>query len=327
MDHSLNAKELEILAGLLRQCGKDLGHLCPLRGDGSTRRFLRVFSKDQEVFILICPQPGAWGLKEAQAYVKIGRFLRGQGVRVPSILAFDEESGFVLVEDLGALHLQDLPPAQRAYFYPRVIELLVHFQRAGEAFDPEITLETPFYDLGLMWEKEALYFLGSFVQGYLGLSPGEELIEELRQVCVQAAQHFTDTVLLHRDFQSRNIMLFRGEPYLIDFQGARLGPPAYDLASLLIDPYVSLSPEEKTQYVDIYLRLTGRAKEAFYREFVYLCLMRNLQILGAFAKLQAQGKSWFADYIPPALNHLRDWVEIHFPALKALRKLLRRISG
>jgi len=44
---------------------------------------------------------------------------------------------------------------------------------------------------------------------------------------------------MHRDFQSKNLMIKNEQIFVIDFQGARLGPPSYDLASLLFDPYVN----------------------------------------------------------------------------------------
>ncbi len=320
----LSHDEAQILLDFLRRLGQGLVRIHPLQGDGSARRFFRVFVKDGDTLVLICPQKGPWGLREAASYAKIGYFLRAQGLCVPKIWAYEEESGLILVEDLGDLRLQDLPPEQRAKFYPLVLKLLVDFQRAGQAFDPRICLETPFYDLELMWTKEALYFLEAFVQGYLGESPLPELEEELHSVCEKAVQTFTDTVLLHRDFQSRNIMLHKGWPYLIDFQGTRLGPPAYDVASLLLDPYVSLPLEERRSYLEQYLALTQREKEPFLREFAYLSLLRNLQILGAFAKLTALGKTWFSAYIPPALAHLRYLLDTYFPKLKALKTLLAR---
>ena len=52
-------------------------------------------------------------------------------------------------------------------------------------------------------------------------------------------------VLVHRDFQSQNILIHDGQAHLIDFQGLRPGLAHYDLASLLYDPYVRLSPAER----------------------------------------------------------------------------------
>ena len=60
---------------------------------------------------------------------------------------------------------------------------------------------------------------------------------------------------LHRDFQSRNLFITSGRLRVIDFQGGRLGPLGYDVASLLIDPYVNLSPAWQAELLDYYLDL------------------------------------------------------------------------
>ena len=52
-------------------------------------------------------------------------------------------------------------------------------------------------------------------------------------------------VLVHRDFQSQNIIVREEEAYLIDFQGMRPGLAEYDFASLLYDPYVNLTKSER----------------------------------------------------------------------------------
>ncbi len=308
---------------LLQKAGIHLIAVSPLRGDGSCRRFLRL-STNQGPFILILPQDGEEGLKEAYSYVHIGLFLAQKGLTVPKIWAYDLSSGLVLVEDLGDLHLEDLSPGPRRLVYPKVIEWLVTFQALAEQFDPRYCLQTTHYDFKIMWEHEALYFLNSFGRDYRGLVVSPALYEELKNFCQEALGKFTDLVLLHRDFQSRNIMVRQGKPYIIDFQGARLGPPSYDLASLLIDPYVGLSPKEIQQYLELYLLYTKRDK-AFVEEFYHLALMRNLQILGAFARLSLMGKSWFERYIPKALDRLRYLVQRHFTYLKNLRTFLTQL--
>ena len=54
-------------------------------------------------------------------------------------------------------------------------------------------------------------------------------------------------VFVHRDFQSQNIIIRNAQAHLIDFQGMRPGLAEYDLASLLFDPYVDLSPAEREE--------------------------------------------------------------------------------
>jgi len=313
------------IEAFLRSCKIDHYSLIPLSGDGSLRRFYRVFSEKGSSKILILPQPGEFGLKEAASYAAIGQYLLGQGLPVPEIYAHEPTTGFLLVEDLGDTRLQDLPPEERFFLYQEVIKVLVEFQGAARSFDPKICLETSYYDLDLMWKREALYFVDSFLRGHFGLEPPMTLIDELRLLCQEAFRSFTDTVLLHRDFQSRNIMIKDGKPYLIDFQGARLGPPGYDLASLLFDPYVGLEGQERFRLYSLYLDCSGRGEEGFEREFRYLLLFRHLQMLGAFAKLSSLGKEWFASYIPTALSSLRRIVVSYFSEYTALMDVLAQL--
>jgi len=137
--------------------------------------------------------------------------------------------------------------------------------------------------------------------------------------------------LLHRDFQSRNIMVNNNQLGILDWQGARLGPLSYDLASLLIDPYVDLSADEKKHLYQQYLSLMKEYQSAwiepFERYFPYIAIQRNLQILGAFSFLtKVQGKTYFADYIVPALKSLYLLLdELADPGLSYLTNLVRSL--
>jgi len=104
-------------------------------------------------------------------------------------------------------------------------------------------------------------------------------------------------------------MIKEGRLRVIDFQGARFGPLAYDLASLLIDPYTPLPEEEQASLLLLYLGKLERTHPAaavdFVRQYHVLALQRNLQILGAFAFLsQRRGKTFFANYMAPAASSL-----------------------
>jgi len=96
---------------------------------------------------------------------------------------------------------------------------------------------------------------------------------------------------------------------IIDWQGGRLGPLGYDLASLLIDPYASLPSRTRDEVYHHYLSLFGEDGkdwlEPFEKQFPYLAIQRNLQILGAFSFLSKKmKKSYFEKYIPPGLETL-----------------------
>ncbi|MBW1713185.1 MAG: phosphotransferase, partial [Deltaproteobacteria bacterium] len=143
---------------------------------------------------------------------------------------------------------------------------------------------------------------------------------------------------LHRDFQSRNIIIQDSPPgsrqvRIIDFQGGRLGPPGYDLASLLIDPYVGLSSAEQAALFEGYLDLAaGRGvvdEKSFRQDYPVLALFRNLQMLGAFAYLsRVKGRPGFAWHIPAALASLRSLVaRPQFDACSALRELTGRLAS
>jgi len=68
---------------------------------------------------------------------------------------------------------------------------------------------------------------------------------------------FSKTVL-HRDFQSQNIMITKGSPRLVDYQGARIGPPAYDVASILWDPYSRLQDGLRERLLGYYIAQMNR---------------------------------------------------------------------
>ena len=95
---------------------------------------------------------------------------------------------------------------------------------------------------------------------------------------------------------------------MIDYQGVREGRPEYDLASLLYDPYVNLSPEERAGLLDYYQKLRRGTDGAEVTEEVVAmaACQRLMQALGAYGKLGAgDGKTAFLRHIPAAVANLR----------------------
>ena len=293
-----------------------------LAGDGSSRRFWRVGRQGGGPICLAVAPAGRTeqDMMEARAARLIGMYLHGQGVWVPAQYGWDAEAGLLFFEDLGDVKLHDLVEQSRHQsgemdlhavrpLYVEAVQQLAFMQiRGAVGFDRDWCWDTREYDRPLMLSRESGYFLRAFWQELLGQEPVPGIAEEFEQIATAASQAPV-TFFLHRDFQSRNIMVHNGQPFFIDFQGGRMGPLGYDLASLLIDPYTALPAsfqEELIQvYLDAVLALHPVDAQQFRREYCFLALQRNLQIIGAFSFLsRVRGKVFFARFIVPALMSL-----------------------
>ena len=137
---------------------------------------------------------------------------------------------------------------------------------------------------------------------------------------------------MHRDYQSRNLMRTPRGLVVIDFQGARLGPPEYDLATLVLDPYADLPEVLRLDLVERFLdrapRTAGERTAARCR-FRACGINRMLQTLGAFAYLGGRlGRPGFLDHAPAALLRLRELSEDEYPHLEALSgRVHRALAG
>jgi len=296
--------------------GRIAYRLTRLKGDGSDRSWFRVHIPDGTLILADHGIRDKEGVSEADACVAIGRHLRARGVPVPDILAHDGFSGLVLMEDLGDTHLQDhvrgvKDPQAILDLYRKAVDILSHMWSAGaDGFQPEWTWQSPAYDRNLILERECRYFTEAFLKGYLGMDADFEDLREAFEALADAARGLGLTGFMHRDFQSRNLMVQGGRIRVIDFQGGRLGPIQYDLAALLIDPYVTLPEEIRNLLVTYCLtRVQGirKVSESDFRLGYACCrLTRSLQILGAYGYLsQVRGKSRFEAYVPDAYQGLK----------------------
>jgi aminoglycoside/choline kinase family phosphotransferase/dTDP-glucose pyrophosphorylase len=287
-----------------------------LKGDGSQRQWYRLKSNQGSLIMVDHGIRETRKTSEVDAFVHLGRHLYRQGVPVPEIYFYDTFSGLVFLEDLGDIHLQQTvqstaDTAQLIRLYESVIVQIINLSRQGAVnFDRRWTYQTSDYDQELILEKECRYFQEAFLNSYIGLDTSfEDLAAEFTSLSGKTLQH-PFSGFMHRDMQSRNIMVKDGRIYFIDFQGGRIGPLQYDLASLLIDPYVDLPQSIQSRLIDFSLKILAAQSSVdsdHFRDcFHYCTLTRNLQILGAFAHLsRVKGKKQFEKYIPAAVRTLR----------------------
>jgi len=288
----------------------------PLPGDGSDRRWYRLRGGPTRMVVADHGIKPSADTCEAEAFVAIGSHLHRQGLPVPRIYLEDTFAGLVFMEDLGSENLQTRVQASSHLStietdYRRLIDILLDMAIAGgQGFNPDWAYQTRRYDRNVILEKECRYFVEAFLKGYLGITAAYDTV-------APECRHLADVIMaiepvgfMHRDFQSRNIMVRADRFYLIDFQGGRIGPPHYDLASLLIDPYVDL-PQALQNTLLVYFadqlqKRTGLSAGLTQRVYRYCALARNLQILGAYGFLtRTKGKHQFSRYIPAAVESLQ----------------------
>ncbi|RLC15239.1 MAG: aminoglycoside phosphotransferase [Deltaproteobacteria bacterium] len=334
-----------------------------LKGDGSDRKWYRLTTRYQSLVMVDHGIREGESVSEADAFVNIGRHLYDKGIPVPKIYLYDTFSGLVFLEDLGDVSLQMLVQdaenlEEVTSYYKSVIDFMIKLSVSGAGeFDLSWTYQTAYYDRELILEKECRYFVDAFLRGYLGT---DLCWEDFRNefVCLaDKALECSVNGFMHRDMQSRNIMVPRRdfrtgsrereisqacdaspdrekeEFCFIDFQGGRIGPIQYDLASLLTDPYVNLPFSLQDQLVEYCIkRLSSFIQtdpDRFRTCYKYCSIARNLQTLGAFGYLsRVKGKTYFETYIPVALRTLKYNLsksdESDFPVLKKTSENISR---
>ncbi len=305
-----------------RALDKPLYHkpqIIQLKGDGSDRIWYRVKIKNRSA--IICDHgiriKNTQAPDEFDSFLNLGCHLHDRRVSVPKIIGHDSFSGMIALEDLGDerldLKLRSLKSFESIItLYKAVCDELLKFSRDGfYRYNPCWAYQSRYYDVPLIMEKECRYFMDAFVKGLLNLDVSFSEYEAEFNYIAGRALDFPMTGLMHRDCQSRNIMIKDDRVYFIDFQAARIGPIQYDLASLLIDPYVELSGDIRAHLLSYAVeRYMPDSPDSWHKEFencfYHCCITRNFQILGAFSHLgTVKNKPFFLQYIPKAARTLK----------------------
>jgi len=247
------------------------------------------------------------------------------------VLARDLGLGFLLLEDLGTrTYLPELDDTSVDALY-------------GPATDALFTMQTHVEIDGLpscdaTWLISEMELMPTwFLERHLGLVPGcdgwdtiELTFHALANGLIEQPQRF-----MHRDFHSRNLMITdENSPGIIDFQGARCGPIAYDLVSLLRDCYIAWPAWRVFDWAEAYrerLVATGVCEVSaprFRRWFDFAGLQRHIKVLGIFCRLwYRDGKLQYLADLPRVLRYVLD-VAGDYPDLSGFRRLIERaIAG
>lgn len=306
--------------------------ITPIEKGGSDRKFYRVRCSPEQTIILV-----KYNLEreENRHYVEIAEFLAAHKIRAPKIYFHDPAEGLIWIEDLGTAdlwsHRHEGWMVRRA-FYESTLAEIVKLHCLPETARENIQKNLPAEFDAALYRWEQSYFFENCLGRFFGVEAKElarlASLPSLGRIAEELARR--PRVLVHRDFQSQNIIIRNGQAHLIDFQGMRPGLAEYDLASLLFDPYVTFTRPECEELLADYETRRARAShpvESDFRSTFRCCgIQRLMQALGAygFLGLVKENKA-FLDHIPAALDSLRGLVS-EVPELEELSAALAGLS-
>jgi aminoglycoside/choline kinase family phosphotransferase len=309
--------------------GEERPEVVPLEKGGSDRKFYRIRNGgDSMIFVKYSGHK-----EENRHYVDIASFLNHAGVPVPEIFHHDPVEGLIWMQDLGELDLWSFRETEwlsRAALYESTLDAVfaMHTSATSLAGNFALKLERVFDADLYLWEQS--YFFENCLGNFFQIAPEEVSDLATLPALTEAARDLAERprVLVHRDFQSQNVMISEGSAWLIDFQGMRFGLAQYDLASLLYDPYVVLTDSERETLLEFYktrLKKNGhRVDGDFDRVFSWCALQRLMQALGAYGFLGLKkDRPHFLSHIPVAMNSLRKIVS----RLEGLDPLVQKLNS
>ncbi len=301
------------LDGVVKALGCGGGALAEfLDARGSDRIFFRLYREGAPDALAVVYETTR---RENARFAPITRFLSGRGVRVPALLADLPEERAYATEFVRGRSLNELAGEKGAdlvRLYLPALDVLKSLW-AISPDDPSIPDLEPGFDAAL-YAWEVGLFEDECVKGRLAMDGVPDAVRgEMALVAEELVRE--PAALVHRDFQSSN-MIFPdggGLPYLIDYQGMRSGAAAYDVASLLYDPYVAMSEADRETLLGVACAVPGAPSPRAVR---LAAVQRLCQAIGAFCRLVKVGQGQFARHVPAALSNLHH--AAHAAGLRAM---------
>jgi N-acetylmuramate 1-kinase len=267
-----------------------------LAGDASTRKYYRIRT-----------ELGSYVLMLGDAYdvsdpnIINYNILKKAGIRVPEFFKLEPHLGVILQEDIGCLHLQDLADKNDViHYYHDAIKNMQTYHRCSTQIS--FTKEKFMSELTMTYEY--------YVRLYMKREMDKELVLLVNNSIVEPMM-LQPFAYLHRDYHSRNLMVKGEELVIIDFQDARMGPYSYDIASLTIDPYISLDKSSRELIVEKYYDLVAAplfkvSKDEYMKDYYISYLQRGIKMLGTFSYQSiVRKKDDYLKYIPTLIDDIK----------------------
>lgn len=328
---NINGKPVEILRKLYSETtGSREVEIQKLPQGGSDRIYYRLTAPGGAGSMIGCHNPDS---AENRCFIRLARIFGENGVRVPSIIATTPDNREFLQGDLGDASLFSILGTQEGERMAReAIKALPKMQLTDPKEWSEACVAKPFSRRQVFWDLN--YFKYEYLKPS-GTVFSEERLED-------DFETLADTLLLipqsrqgfmFRDFQSRNVMIKDGEPWMIDFQGGRKGPALYDAVSFLWQAKAGFTPEFRKELMQDYAAEFCRRRpeitpDQLLSDLPAILLFRTLQVLGAYGlRGLVEQRAHFLESIPKALENLKTQCGTEFmERMPELRRICLEIT-
>ena len=304
-----------------------------LPSSGSNRRYFRL--KGTPTLIGVSGE----SVEENRAFLYMAEHFRGKGLPVPEVFIRSEDNIYYLQEDLGdTLLFNAIEKGRKTSVFDeeekqllrKTMRLLPAVQFAGaDGMDFSYCYpQAEFNSRSILWDLN--YFKYCFLKA-TGMDFQEDRLEDDFQKMADVLLRSSSATFMYRDFQSRNVMIKDGEPWLIDFQGGRKGPVYYDVASFLWQAKAnypdSLRQELLKEYIEALRKYQPVDESYFYAQLRHFVLFRTMQVLGAYCfRGYFEKKPHFIQSVPFAIENLRQLLQEPYPEYPYLCKVLHRLT-
>lgn len=213
---------------------------------------------------------------------------------VPKIIAWDDQNGVILMENVGKQRCKELvldlvsKGLDTTELYKKMIDWLIKLRDLSNSVPKEDIVKKRIFGKQSVKDEICTF------KYYMKLNENDSVqFDNCIDTILNELYGKDELTLCHRDYQVRNIMYHMNEIYVIDTQDMCLGPALYDLACLLYDSNVVLSDDVR-EYLARYYYLntlsteesatTFESSDAQFEEF-----MNKLRLLGLLRVMKSHG--------------------------------------
>ena len=267
-----------------------------IKGDASFRSFYRKKNNKKNSIIVYATKEKE---KNLLIYDAINSLLIENKILAPKLYKENYKKNFIEIEDFGddtVFKLLKKNGSNKINLYKKSIDLLSKIQKIKQNKIKNFkgkNYKIPIYENNKLF-KEAKLFSDWYAKKYISKKKLPTLnIEINKQIKFLLSNlKLKNDTLVHRDFHVSNLMKYKKQLATIDTQDALIGNRAYDLASLIDDVRFKSNKKLKDNIYNYYLKLNKNKinKVILLNDFEILSVIRNMKIIGIFARLAVRDK-------------------------------------